>query len=518
TTDPKTHQVDVVSNTLAHAILGAVAAEVSGNNALAGAAGAAGGELAARELMKHIHGENVKVSDLSEEEKQTISTLSTLAAGLAGGIAGDSTGSAVTGAQAGKNAVENNFLGDISRGELEKNREALREGKYTEKQVRELLALEARDQINDDLLNQYRKDPSSLTQEQQHLFQQELQQYAYENTQLYGAETAKQLVTQLLKEGDSPLIPGKGFPYAGSTEEKNAWADRERQKAYEKNGVIGALNWTRTPTGEEKLFKKADGLANTYGYHKDNASIGDSAIQVLPGGVGNAIRTSTGMAGAYDIGKGVRQVEDGNGWEGAGNIVQGALMATGSTWVSKNVKPRLVNASGEVNGPLLQQEIASGKFSPKGLVEAIDPTDEAIKAKAGQALLDVIKGYKSSTQAGKHATMVAAYDPVTGKVAIGGSSGKVTAEMLDPKTVEFVEKRLGVKIGESTTFCNNLAGSCAEIFSADQLIRQGVEPSAIKFTDALRPREVWKRKGLVNDKVIMDPCPNCKIVFPKGEK
>ncbi|AWK40499.1 VENN motif pre-toxin domain-containing protein [Photorhabdus laumondii] len=107
TTDPKTHQVDVVTNTLAHAILGAVAAEVSGNNALAGAAG---GELAARELMKHIHGENAKVSDLSEEEKQTISTLSTLAAGLAGGIAGDSTGSAVTGAQAGKNAVENNFL------------------------------------------------------------------------------------------------------------------------------------------------------------------------------------------------------------------------------------------------------------------------------------------------------------------------------------------------------------------------------------------------------------------------
>ncbi|MDB6375178.1 VENN motif pre-toxin domain-containing protein, partial [Photorhabdus bodei] len=110
TTDPKTHQVDVVTNTLAHAILGAVAAEVSGNNALAGAAGAASGELAARELMKHIHGENAKVSDLSEEEKQTISTLSTLAAGLAGGITGDSTGSAVTGAQAGKNAIENNFL------------------------------------------------------------------------------------------------------------------------------------------------------------------------------------------------------------------------------------------------------------------------------------------------------------------------------------------------------------------------------------------------------------------------
>ncbi|WP_051477194.1 VENN motif pre-toxin domain-containing protein [Photorhabdus khanii] len=84
TTDPQTGRVDVATNTLAHAILGAVVAEASGNNALAGAAGAASGELAAQALVKHFHGENVKVSELSEEEKQTISTLSTLAARLAG--------------------------------------------------------------------------------------------------------------------------------------------------------------------------------------------------------------------------------------------------------------------------------------------------------------------------------------------------------------------------------------------------------------------------------------------------
>lgn len=52
----------------------------------------------------------IKPADLSEEQKQTVSALSTLAAGLAGGIVGDSTGSAVTGALAGKNAVENNLL------------------------------------------------------------------------------------------------------------------------------------------------------------------------------------------------------------------------------------------------------------------------------------------------------------------------------------------------------------------------------------------------------------------------
>ncbi|NDL32009.1 filamentous hemagglutinin N-terminal domain-containing protein [Photorhabdus laumondii subsp. laumondii] len=110
TTDPQTHKVDIATNTLAHAILGAVTAEVSGNNALSGAAGAASGELAAQVLIKQLYGDGTKVSELTEEQKQTISTLSTLAAGLAGGIAGDSTASALTGAQAGKNAIENNYL------------------------------------------------------------------------------------------------------------------------------------------------------------------------------------------------------------------------------------------------------------------------------------------------------------------------------------------------------------------------------------------------------------------------
>ena len=52
----------------------------------------------------------VKQSDLSEEQKQTISTLATVSAGLAGGLTGNSTASAAVGAQSGKNAVENNYL------------------------------------------------------------------------------------------------------------------------------------------------------------------------------------------------------------------------------------------------------------------------------------------------------------------------------------------------------------------------------------------------------------------------
>ncbi|WP_417323441.1 hemagglutinin repeat-containing protein [Enterobacter cloacae] len=96
-------------NTIAHAILGGAVAALQGNSAAAGAAGAATGELAARAIMQAMY-PGKAVSDLSEEQKQTVSTLATISAGMAGGIAGDSTASAAAGAQGGKNAVENNYL------------------------------------------------------------------------------------------------------------------------------------------------------------------------------------------------------------------------------------------------------------------------------------------------------------------------------------------------------------------------------------------------------------------------
>ncbi|WP_024562278.1 hemagglutinin repeat-containing protein [Franconibacter helveticus 513] len=101
--------LDEGSKAIAHAIAGAVVAELQGRNALAGAAGAVAGEQAANILLAQMF-PGKSAADLTEEEKQTISAFSTLAAGLAGGIAGDSSASALTGAQAGKNAVENNAL------------------------------------------------------------------------------------------------------------------------------------------------------------------------------------------------------------------------------------------------------------------------------------------------------------------------------------------------------------------------------------------------------------------------
>ncbi len=79
---------------------------VQENSALASAAM---GELAVRAIAGMLY-PGLKQSDLSEEQKQTISTLAIVSAGLAGGITGNSTSSAAVGAQSGKNVVENNYL------------------------------------------------------------------------------------------------------------------------------------------------------------------------------------------------------------------------------------------------------------------------------------------------------------------------------------------------------------------------------------------------------------------------
>ncbi|ELH8648391.1 VENN motif pre-toxin domain-containing protein [Escherichia coli] len=105
----KSTEKDPAVNAIAHVILGGAVAAMQGNNAAAGAAGAATGELAARAIAGMLY-PGVKQSDLSEEQKQTISTLATVSAGLAGGLTGNSTASAAVGAQSGKNAVENNYL------------------------------------------------------------------------------------------------------------------------------------------------------------------------------------------------------------------------------------------------------------------------------------------------------------------------------------------------------------------------------------------------------------------------
>ncbi|WP_349752732.1 hemagglutinin repeat-containing protein [Stutzerimonas nosocomialis] len=94
---------------MAHAVLGAVVAQAQGNSAAAGGLGALTAEVAADLIAKQLY-EVTDVSKLTEEQKQTVSALATLAGGLAGAVGGSGAADAVAGAQGGKNAVENNYL------------------------------------------------------------------------------------------------------------------------------------------------------------------------------------------------------------------------------------------------------------------------------------------------------------------------------------------------------------------------------------------------------------------------
>ena len=101
----------------AHAVVNAALAAAQGQNALAGAAGAATGELVGM-IATEMYGKSA--DELDETQKQTVSALATLAAGLSGGLAGDSSASAVAGAQAGKTTVENNYLSTAEARQLDK--------------------------------------------------------------------------------------------------------------------------------------------------------------------------------------------------------------------------------------------------------------------------------------------------------------------------------------------------------------------------------------------------------------
>ncbi|PXY94127.1 hypothetical protein DKK77_00545 [Gilliamella apis] len=136
---------------VAHAILGAVVAELQGNSALSGGAGAVAGEVAADIIRKQLYGKEVK--DLTEEEKQTISALSQLAAGLAVAAGGGSVGDAGAAISSSKNAVENNGLSWADGGNggnfigipyetganLDSNLDAYAQGYLTEEEIIQLM-------------------------------------------------------------------------------------------------------------------------------------------------------------------------------------------------------------------------------------------------------------------------------------------------------------------------------------------------------------------------------------------
>ena len=93
---------------LAHAILGAAVAAAGDNNALAGALSAGGSEAAAPYISKWLYGKD-KGSDLTAEEKETVTVITSLLGTATGAAVGNSATDAAQGSLNVQSAVENNF-------------------------------------------------------------------------------------------------------------------------------------------------------------------------------------------------------------------------------------------------------------------------------------------------------------------------------------------------------------------------------------------------------------------------
>jgi hypothetical protein len=292
---------------MAHAVLGAVVAHSQGNSAGAGAAGALSGELMAGLISKQLYGDT-KPQDLTEEQKQTVSALSTLASGLAGAAVGGDAANAVAGAQGGRNAVENNFLGAQSQAQRDKAREAQLQNQYTVETARQLLMLERADQRSDELLKKYVVSPEKMSPEEFRTLTGYLQIYLSEQVRVYGEAQAQVALMQLLYS-TQPL--SYDYEYAGSSQARNAYG----------------ADWfsAREPSQNERLYREALQVARIGSAQEAMAKPGNEAIYLLGGGLGNTIRVLAAANGTAQASKGVEQGLEGDYWNAAGNILFGVL-------------------------------------------------------------------------------------------------------------------------------------------------------------------------------------------------
>ncbi|WP_380181031.1 VENN motif pre-toxin domain-containing protein [Kalamiella sp. sgz302252] len=258
----------------------------------------------------------------------------------------------MAGAQAGKNAVENNFLGDTSSERLEAARQKLLAGDRSKKAARDLLNLESTDERSDVLLERYKRDPSLLSTEEKAELQTYLQVYAYEMMQTQSAEMTQQLVNSLLSGGD-----------------------------YVKRGT------------DTELQRTAESILGGWSLHESQAEIGTPALLAISGPLGSTLRGATVPGGAYQLGTGAGQLIAGDDlWVAAGNMVSGAL---GMSAVAG--KPAISVVDNVVKGS-----------SQTGKNEALLIKD------ASKQLDEFINSFSDSKY--KPATAIGAVDPLTGKI------------------------------------------------------------------------------------------------------
>ena len=447
---------------VSHAILGATLAYVNGGNPAAGGSAAVASEAAADYLANQYKDNPAYQNEkgefipnlLPEDVKTQIRDLTAAIGAVVGGTFGDSAFEAQISGVVAQNAVENNFL---SPEEYKRKVELINKAQGGANGLNfKALAI-----LNNGSLNE---------------------KEAREFLALVAMDKySDQLLKQYQKDPNS-LTPQQKYDLAYLINQASNGDPVKAQQIYD-SGRYGTIDPYTGDDLNKAITKAKQSLSYANSTDKQLAEAAEPALFGLSGKLGTVIRYVGALAGSYNVGQGTEKIVNGKYSEGAVQVIGGVL----------TIVPALSKQGINTYNHKLSEE------------------------KATKLLLDTINNFPSKTQAGKSAAMIGAFDPVTGKVAIGSSNAKISADVLDPRTVKHIETQLGVKIGEFTSFCKNVVGACAEVSAADKLVRQGVNPANIQFTIAVRPKVVFQER-VVTPEAIVKTCDNCNVTWPKGTK
>ncbi|UPS63849.1 VENN motif pre-toxin domain-containing protein [Providencia rettgeri] len=277
------HIEDDKGKIAAHGIANVALALAKGENAGAQSLGAMTAE-AVGMLSKELYKKDV--SQLTEDEKATVSAFASLAAGIAGGLVGGDTSSAGNAAQAGKTTVENNFLSPDDNDKRDKALEDQKAGKNLKEASQNIIYLTDKDNYTDKLLYQY------------------------------GQGT-------LDKAGEAAL-----------TEYLNAYATQLQLRGMSEADAFKAveqiLKYPSSATPDLSAeYNKALGQLSTEERHAWQAMIGTDALLAGPGRASQLMRLALISGGSYQTGTGIAQIADGKIADGLINVGLGSAAVSG---------------------------------------------------------------------------------------------------------------------------------------------------------------------------------------------
>ena len=306
--DPITgeRKIDYISNTVCHAILGAVVAELQGNSALAGGLGATASERGA-EIIAGMLYPGKSVDKLSQDEKQQISALAQLATALAVAAGGGDIQDINTAVAGGKNAVENNFLGPQDQSRLEQLRKKRDESFLNQSEKIEMFMLDELDQKGDYLVGKYYKDPNSLTDAETQQLAASLSRYYQQVEGMSGKQAAAQAVNDLLTGNWGYRAHNYDYPYLGTKEQQEQY-NNDYWDSVANKSLIEKLFSSRPMDENEEYYRDQYNIQKYIQSTEWERQVGRPVMNFLPGGIGFVYNTTDTLQGSYALGEGIGQV------------------------------------------------------------------------------------------------------------------------------------------------------------------------------------------------------------------